>query len=311
MTYRAAYGGEGFSHRTASHKEEIGSIWSPCGISTEWGELKAVLLHSPGSEIDSLNDPDSVQMIEVLDSERARNQHHALSETYSRMGVKAYFIDPDVTPPPNLMFQADLFFMTPEGAILARPASTVRAGEERLVAKRLAGLGIPILGILRGKGVFEGADAAWINPDTVLLGTGLRTNFEGFQQVKAFLSGLGVEVIHVGLSYGSMHLMGTIRFADRDVAICWPERVPYDAVSALKDLGFDVFFIPDKTEALKGFSLNFVTLKPMHILMSGNNPLTQNFYEDLGLNCETLIIDELLKAAGGIGCLTGILERKS
>jgi N-dimethylarginine dimethylaminohydrolase len=250
-------------------------------------------------------------MIGVLDSERARNQHHTISEAYSRMGVKVYFIDPDVTPPPNLMFQADLFFMTPEGAILARPASTVRAGEEILVAKRLAGLGIPILGIIRGKGVFEGADAAWINPNTVLLGTGLRTNREGFQQVKALLSGLDVEVIHVGLPYGSMHLMGTIRFADKDVAICWPERVPYDAVSALKDIGFDISFIPDKTEALTGFSLNFVTLKPMHILMSGDNPLTRKFYEDLGLNCETLEIDELLKAAGGIGCLTGILERKS
>lgn len=311
MIHRAAYGGEGFSHRAASHKEEIGSIWSHCGISTEWEELKTVLLHSPGSEIDSLIDPDSVQMIEVLDSEMARDQHRALSEIYSRMGVKVHFVDPDATPPPNLMFQADLFFMTPEGAILARPASTVRAGEERLVAERLARLGVPVLGIIRGNGVFEGADAAWINPDTVLMGTGLRTNMEGFQQVRALLNSLGVEVIHVGLPYGSMHLMGTVRFADKDVAICWPERVPYDAVSALKDLGFDVFFIPDKTEALKGFSLNFVTLKPMHILMSGNNPLTHKFYEDLGLYCETLVIDELLKAAGGIGCLTGILERKS
>ena len=28
-----------------------------------------------------------------------------------------------------IVFMADLFFMTPEGAILARPASEVRAGE--------------------------------------------------------------------------------------------------------------------------------------------------------------------------------------
>ena len=309
MTQHAAYGGEGFSHRTISHKEEIGSIWGPCGLSTEWEALKTVLLHSPGSEIDSLSDPDMVQMIDLLDPDKARKQHQAIAEFYSRAGVKVHFINPGIIPPANLMFQADLFFMTPEGAILARPASTVRAGEERLVAKRLAALGIPILGIIRGKGVFEGADAAWVNPETVLLGTGLRTNLEGFQQVKAFLKGLGVEVIHVGLPYGSMHLMGTIRFPAKDMAVCWPERVPYDAVSALKDLGYDVFFVPDKMEALKGFSLNFVTLKPLHILMSGNNPVTQRFYEDLGLTCESLVIDELLKAAGGIGCLTGILER--
>ena len=45
---------------------------------------------------------------------------------------------------PNLMFVADLMFMTPEGAILGRPASTVRTGEERFVARRLAELGIAI-----------------------------------------------------------------------------------------------------------------------------------------------------------------------
>jgi len=44
-----------------------------------------------------------------------------------------------------LMFVSDLMFMTPEGAVLARPASTVRAGEERWVARRLAELGVPIL----------------------------------------------------------------------------------------------------------------------------------------------------------------------
>ena len=48
------------------------------------------------------------------------------------------------------MFVADLMFMTPEGAILGRPASTVRAGEERLVARRLAELGVPILRVVRG-----------------------------------------------------------------------------------------------------------------------------------------------------------------
>lgn len=249
-------------------------------------------------------------MIEVLEPNMARTQHLALSKIYSQEGVKVHYINPDQIPPPNLMFQADLFFMTPEGAILARPATTVRAGEERLVARRLADLGIPILGMIRGKGLFEGADAAWVNPETVILATGLRTNQEGFLQVKAILKNIGVEVIHVGLPYGSMHLMGTIRLPNQDMAVCWPERVPYDTVSFLEDSGFDVFFIPDKLEAVKGASLNFVTLKPLHILMSGNNPLTQSFYEDLGLHCQTLVIDELLKAAGGIGCLTGIVERE-
>ena len=70
-------------------------------------------------------------------------------------------------------------FMTPEGALLARPASTARAGEERRVARRLAELSVPIILSIGGSGTFEGADAMWVGSDTVILGRGLRTNDAG------------------------------------------------------------------------------------------------------------------------------------
>ncbi len=209
------------------------------------------------------------------------------------------------------MFVADLFFMTPEGAILARPASTVRAGEERFVAQKLAKLGIPILRCVRGKGVFEGADASWIDPNTVILATGLRTNDEGAAQVTSLLHEMEVDVVRVGLPYGTMHLMGTLRFVDRDIAICWRTRIPYTAVKALREHGYTVLFIPDEEEAIRGMALNFVTLGPQQILMPSGNLKTQSFYEDTGIKCVTVEVDELHKAAGGIGCLTGILKREA
>jgi N-dimethylarginine dimethylaminohydrolase len=200
-------------------------------------------------------------------------------------------------------------FMTPEGAILGRPASTVRAGEEKLVAWRLAQLGIPILRSVRGHGTFEGADAAWVDARTVLLATGLRTNAEGAVQVAGLLREMGVEVIQVGLPYGAMHLMGTLRFADRDLALAWPGRVPYGAVEALRTRGYRVLFLPDEEEASRGMALNVVTLGPRRVLMPAGNPTTRAFYEEAGMACLTVAADELIKAAGGIGCLTGVLER--
>jgi len=178
------------------------------------------------------------------------------------------------------------------------------------VARRLGALGIPMLRSVRGKGTFEGADAAWIDPQTVLLATGLRTNAEGAGQVSSLLEEMGIEVVRVGLSYGTMHLMGQVRLADRDLAIAWPGRVPYAAVEALRDRGYQVLFLPDVEEAVQGFALNFVTLAPRRILMAAGNPITQAFYEDAGITCHPVQVDELLKAAGGIGCLTGILERE-
>ena len=306
----AAYGGPGWSPRGDSLKEEIGTVWRACGVANEWSPLKAVLLHQPGPELAAVQEPDRSQMLDALDADLARRQHEDLSKAFREFGIAVYYIESAVIPPPNLMFVADLLFMTPEGAIVARPASTVRAGEERLVARRLAELGIPILRTVRGTGTFEGADAAWLDPQTVLLATGLRTNAEGAEQVATTLCEMGITVIHVGLPYGAMHLMGQLRFADRDLAIAWPGRVPHAAVEALRDRGYSVLFLPDENEARRGMALNFVTIAPRQVLMPAGNPVTESFYQKAGISCHSVQGDELIKAAGGVGCLTGILHRK-
>jgi N-dimethylarginine dimethylaminohydrolase len=294
-----------------SLRQELGTIWRACGVASEWSLLNAVLLHSPGLELAGVAEPDQSQMLDTIDAALARSQHDALAGAFRDLGVQVHYVEPPETPPPNLMFVADLLFMTPEGVLVGRPASTVRAGEERLVARRLADLGIPILRTVRGSGIFEGADAAWLDAHTVLVATGLRTNPEGAAQVGATLHELGVTVIQVGLPHGSMHLMGLLRFADRDLAIAWPGRVPHGAVEALRARGFSVLFLPDKGEARRGMALNFVTVAPRQILMPAGNPITQSFYEEAGITCHTVQVDELLKAAGGIGCLTGILHRET
>lgn len=305
----AAYGGKKWSPRTRSHQEEIGSLWTSCGYTSEWGQLKSVLLHQPGSELQDIQDPDEALMLDLLDWQLALQQHNNLAQAFMQREVAVNYVNPDQTPPPNLIFCADLFFMTPEGAILARPASNVRAGEERWVARRIADLGIPILRTLQGNAIFEGSDAAWLNPRTVLLATGLRTNREGADQITALLKEMGVDVVRVGLPHRSMHLMGLLRFLDNDLAIAWPNRIPWDALKALEDKGYQVIFTPDEQEAFQGGALNFVTLGPREILMPSYNPVTQLYFKSKGVICHTVQVSELLKAAGGIGCLTGILKR--
>jgi N-dimethylarginine dimethylaminohydrolase len=307
----AAYGGPGWSPRTTSLGQELGRIWGSCGVATEWSPLKSVLLHRPGAELANITDPNAVQMLAPLDFDRAQQQHDAIARAYQKAGVAVHYVEPPGTPPPNQMFVADLMFMTPEGAIVGRPASTVRAGEERFLARRLADLGVPILCTIRGQGTFEGADAAWLDPRTVLLATGLRTNLEGAAQVSGLLHAMGIEVIQVGLPYGAMHLMGTLRFADRDLAIAWPGRVPYGAVEALRQRGYNIMLLPDDKAAMLAAAFNFVTLGPRRILMPAGNPTTEAFYRSGGISCTTVEVDELVKAAGAIGCMTGILEREA
>jgi N-dimethylarginine dimethylaminohydrolase len=308
----AAYGGEGWSPRSTRLSEELGGIWAACGQNSEYAPLNRVLLHPPNSDtLTEEADPNRLQLLAPVDAHRAAKQHTEMAKAYASADVTVEFVKPQRTPVSfNLMFAADLLFMTPEGAILARPASMVRAGEEREVAACLARLGIPILRSISGGGSFEGADAMWLDPQTVLLARGLRTNTEGIRQVSSVLAEMGVTTIVVDLPHGSMHLMGVLRIVDRDLAVAWPKRLAHYAVDQLEERGFKVAFIPDETEAVSGAALNFVTVAPRHILMPAGNPLTQEFYEFLGITCHTIMVDEIVKAAGAIGCLTGVLERE-
>lgn len=311
LSKKAAYGGSNWIGRNSSLNQEIGKLWGDFSINNEYSELKAVLLHTPGSELLSVTDPELFHMLEPMNLEKAQAEHNQLKQAYKDLGVKVYDLKPVDLPPPNIMFMADLFFMTPEGAVLGRPASSIRSGEEVYVARALSELKIPILKTIRGNGTFEGADAAWINPETVIVGKGLRTNDEGISQLTSILNEIGVDVIEVDLPHGTMHLMGTLRFLDKDLAVAWPKRIAYSAVKALNDSGIKVEFIPNENEAISSMALNIVTTGPKRILMPANNPKTKSFYESLGVECQNVKVNELMKATGAVGCLTGILKRKN
>ena len=281
LTQAAAYGGDSWSPRTAPLRDEIGALWARCGLRDEWGPLRAVLLHRPGPEL-AVPDPDAAQLLAPVDPARAAAEHEALARAYREEGVLVRAVEPAGAPTPNLMFCADLFLMTPEGAIVGRPASTVRAGEEIAIARRLADLGIPIVRTVRGRGTFEGADAMWLDAATVLVGCGLRTNAEGAAQVTATLAEMGVETIVVDLPWGTMHLMGMLRIADQDLALAWPGRLAVRAVEALRARGYRVLFLPDGPAAERNTALNFVTLAPGRILMAEGYPIVRAVLRESG-----------------------------
>jgi len=305
----AAFGGDGWSPRLAAHGDEIGSHWAACGIDSEWRRLTSVVLCRPGPEIE-VGDIGASQFLGALDLGRAQAEHDALSEAYRAEGVAVIAVPEVARPSPNRMFCADLMAMTPEGAILARPASTVRAGEEVTVAAALAGAGVPILKTLTGQATFEGADLMWLDGETAIIGRGLRTNQEAIDQIGGLMAEIGCDLIAVDMPYGTMHLMGMLRIVDAGLAIAWPRRTPHAAVTALRERGCEVAFLPDSGEAEHNKAFNFVTLGPRRILMTAENPATRGFYEGLGVDVNETPMAELKEAAGAVGCLTGVVGRE-
>lgn len=310
MTLSAAYGGTRWSPRLTTLADEFGSIWGPWGVGSEIGTLRAVLMRRPGMELDDITDFEAMQMRSDLNPNLARSQHDALADTYREHGVDVHYVEPTDPAKPNAMFMRDLMLMTPSGAILARPASTVRAGEERWVAAALADLGVPILMSVHGDGTFEGADCCWIDDDLCVLAEGLRTNRAGAEQVEWMLRSIGVrEVVRVGLTLGAMHLDGCLSILDRDLAVVWPHRTPLAVVRTLRDREYRVIEVLDADEATSQLPLNGVVLAPGKLLMPAGGSRHRRLFEDAGVECIPVEIDELIKAGGGIHCMTAFLKR--
>lgn len=306
----AAYGGNRWSPRLASMTEDMATTWGDWGVSSEIGRLRAVLLRRPGAELDAVTDFDAMQMRSDLIPEIVRAQHDGLAVTYRAHGVAVHEVENGRIDKPNAMFVRDLMLMTPEGAIVTRPASTVRAGEERLIAEALARLGVPILMSVHGIGTFEGADVAWVDKDLCFLAEGLRTNEDSANQVERMLREIGVShVVRVGLPHGAMHLDGVLAILDRDLAAIWPRRTPFKVVDTLRKRGFRFIEVDDEDEAQRRLPMNFVALAPGEILMPAGGERMQARYEKAGVLCHTVDISECIKAGGGIHCMTGFLMR--
>jgi N-dimethylarginine dimethylaminohydrolase len=310
MALTAAYGGAKWSSRDLPMRDELALWWGDWGCSSECGPLHSVLLRRPGPELDAVEDFEAMQMRSDLDPSRARLQHDQLVEAYRANGVDVHLVPNGRMDKPNSFFIRDLLLMTPEGAIITRPASTVRAGEERFVAEALGALGVPILMTVHGCGTFEGADVSWVDRSLCFLAEGLRTNSEGADQVERMLREIGVaDVVRVGLPYGAMHLDGLLNFLDRDLAVVWPRRTPYKIVETLKERGFRIIELVDELEGQNCLPMNFVALRPGEILMPTGGNRMRELYQEAGVICHEVDISELIKAGGGIHCMTGFLKR--
>jgi N-dimethylarginine dimethylaminohydrolase len=211
---------------------------------------------------------------------------------------------------PNSYFCRDQFAMTSSGAILARPASRSRAGEERYAAAALARLGVPILLSVHGAATFEGADVAVIDDDLVFVAEGQRTNRAGAEQVARLYREVGVSQVEiVQLSYGTGHLDGMLNVVDRDLAVVYPTQLPFRIWEALKRHGFRLLDVPDPGEARRGMAINMVPLEPGVVVMPAGNPVTRAALEQAGVTCLEAEVDELMKGGGSVHCMTGVLKR--
>lgn len=302
--------GERWFPKETTFEEDMQLYWGDWGVSSEVDKLKAVLLRRPGREVEKFDANANRFSDEPIDVELMRKQHDAVADVYRQHGAKVYYVEEQREDRPNAVFCRDLMFMTPEGAIITRPGMAARRGEERYIAKALADIGVPIVRTINGDGMFEGANAMWVDRKTVVLSTGSRCNRSGFEQVEYELKRMGVtEVLHMQQPYSNIHIDGLMNAASNDIVMAHVSQVPYDVIDALKKRGYKILEAPSRTEVREGFGCNFVALEPGLVLMPQGNPRCQELLEQNGVKVITIDISEIMKGKGALHCITAFLKR--
>jgi N-dimethylarginine dimethylaminohydrolase len=294
-----------------SMAEDFAEYWGGSwGCDSEVGKLSAVLLRRPGREIEGIENPEECRWLDIMDAEKAREQHDALAEVYRSQGVRVHYAENMRDDRPNALFMRDNVLMTPQGAIVGRQAMSCRRGEERYAAEALARLGVPIVRTISGTGIFETACCLWLDAGTVIIGTGNRANKEGAQQVGQVLSSMGVEhFLCLPIPFGYAHIDSIISFVDKKTAVFDPDRLPWDVWKVLKGRDFKLLEAPSLHETQE-LALNFVALAPGSIVMAAGFPETKKFLENQKIHVIEVEVSELRKGWGSLHCMTAVLKRE-
>jgi N-dimethylarginine dimethylaminohydrolase len=302
--------------------DELPAVWGePWGASDEAGPLRRVLVRRPGNELSVIDESAWDEHAQALvdpdgrwywtdrngpDLARVHQQHAGLIAALEAEGITV-----DIAPPmggayTKAYYVRDPLITTPNGAIICRMGVRMRRGEEADITRIIAGLGMPIVGTITGTGTLEGGSYAKLRPDLHVLGTSIRCNQEGAEQLRRMLATMGVDLRVVSMPGWSIHLDLHLAVVDVNRLLVDTNRLPYDFLIELQERGFELI----EAETSEVWGLNLLCLRPGRILMAEGTPLSTRKLEDAGVEVVTIPYDELQKNGGGVHCSTMELIRE-
>ena len=290
------------------------------------GKLRKVLVHRPGEEASHpilAKDPAFFNLPEGLTNlAKMQKQHDEFVRVMKSEGVDVIYLDSKIPligayeVPLRSACYAHEAFVIKGGAIIERPACAYKKGYDVYIAKRLVELGCPILGTIRGKGVFEASNLVWLDSEHVLLAMSLRTNREGIDQVIPYLREAGVQDVHVaslpgylrsrkwqvGGASGYFHLDMTFGIAAEGLGVIYPGGVGYDTVRHLVENEINLIEVSE--EELRNDATNVLPLAPGKLVIPSGSPEASKALRREGVDVLEIDLSEFVKGGGGPTCMT-------
>jgi N-dimethylarginine dimethylaminohydrolase len=253
----------------------------------------------------------------------AQEQHEALCHELTAAGAEII----ELATAPDLSLDAvyahDASLATDFGLILMRPGKPNRVPEARHQGASCEAQGIPTFGTITAPGSTEAGDILWLDgkrsdgktldPKTLLIGQGYRTNATGIAQMRALLAPKGVEVLSAPLPYGPgpsacLHLMSLISLLDEKTAIVDLPWLAVETVELLQSRGYN--FIEIDASERDTLACNVLALGGNRLLAIEENRKTNARLRDAGFDVRTFPGSEIcINGSGGPTCLTRPLLR--
>ncbi|HVR65254.1 MAG TPA: arginine deiminase family protein [Verrucomicrobiae bacterium] len=245
------------------------------------------------------------------DLPRAVGEYDSFVELMSRFGIAVDFLPVDTKVGMDSLYPRDTTITTDRGVILCNMGKPQRRTEPEAIAAFLRLRQTKILGTITGTGSIEGGDVTWLDPRTLAVGRGYRTNDEGIRQLKQLL-GPEVDVITVPLPHWKgpgdvFHLMSMISPLDPDLAVVYSPLLPVPFREMLLARGMRLVEVPE--EEFEGMGCNILALAPRTCAMRTGLPKTRQRLIEAGIEVHEFAGEEICgRGAGGPTCMTRPLE---
>jgi len=244
----------------------------------------------------------------------AQRQHEILCGLLSESGAAVVSLPPAESLTLDAVYTHDASLATDYGVVLMNPGKKSRVAEAQAHTSFYGELGIPVFGEIRIPGTSESGDIVWLDPRTLLIGNGYRTNKAGIEQMRALLSPKHVEVLSAPLPYGPgpaacLHLMSLMSMLDEQTILVDLPRLAVETVELLKERGFRLIEI--EYSERDSLACNVLALGKKRLIAIEENTKTNQRLQDAGFEVRTFPGSEIgINGGGGPTCLTRPLLRK-
>lgn len=243
----------------------------------------------------------------------AQAQHDELCGMLKDAGAEVVCLPASDSLTLDAAYTHDASLSTDYGLILMNPGKSNRVPEAQAHADVTAQLGIPILGEVHVPGNSEAGDMVWLDPRTLLIGSGYRTNQAGISQVRDLLGSKAIEVLSAPLPYGPgpaacLHLMSLMSMLDEQSVLVDLPWLAVETVELLKSRSLRLIAI-DYAER-DSLACNVLSLGEKRVIALSENAVTNQKLRDAGFDVRTFSGSELcINGSGGPTCLTRPLLR--